>query len=65
MLDDDVNNLPADSPDRQSLAAVFSHRFFTNEIETATRGKILMLWLFAGPGARQAVRSVHQANPFR
>lgn len=47
------NNLPADSPDRQSLAAVFSHRFFSNEIETATRGKILMLWLFAGPGARQ------------
>lgn len=47
------NNLPTDSPDRQSLAGVFSHRFFTNEIETATRGKILMLWLFAGPGARQ------------
>ena len=47
------DNLPADNPDRQSLAAVFSHRFFTNEIETATRGKILMLWLFAGPGARQ------------
>lgn len=41
-------HLPETSADRQSLVNIFSHRFFTNHIETAIRGKILRLWLFAG-----------------
>lgn len=40
--------LPESSADRQSLVNIFSHRFFTNFIETEVRGKILKLWLFAG-----------------
>lgn len=48
------DNLAPDNPDRQSLAAIFSHRFFS-PIETATRSKILMLWLFGGPTARQKI----------
>lgn len=45
-------NRPANDPDRQSLEAIFGHRFFTNHIETEIRGKILTLWVQAGP-ARQ------------
>jgi len=46
------DNRPENDPDRASLVAIFSHRFFTNHIETAIRGKILSLWALAGP-ARQ------------
>ena len=45
-------NLPDDDDDRRSLVNIFSHRFFTNHIETEIRGKILSLWVEAGP-ARQ------------
>ena len=45
-------HLPADHADRVSLNRLFSHRFFTNEIETPIRAKILTLWLFAGPTSR-------------
>ncbi|MEM8808938.1 MAG: hypothetical protein AAGF01_23210 [Cyanobacteria bacterium P01_G01_bin.38] len=46
-------NLPEADPNRQSLANIFSHEVFETEIrETALRGKILKLWLFAGTHSR-------------
>ncbi|MXO90847.1 S8 family peptidase [Pontixanthobacter aquaemixtae] len=42
-------NLPEDNPDRISLANIFSHRFFTNQMEVELRGKLLTLWVQAGP----------------
>lgn len=46
------NDLPESDSDRQSLERIFTHRFFTNHVETDIRGKILTLWVDAGP-ARQ------------
>jgi hypothetical protein len=46
-------HLPESEPDRAALVKLFSHRFFTNEVEASVRGKILTLWLFAGPKSRQ------------
>jgi len=45
-------HLPESDPDRASLVSIFSHRFFTNHVETEIRGKVLSLWVQAGP-ARQ------------
>ena len=50
-------NLPAGDPDRASLVSIFSHRFFTNHVETAIRGKVLTLWVVAGP-ARQRLSTL-------
>lgn len=50
-------NLPEDNADRLSLANLFSHRFFTNQMETEIRGKLLTLWVEAGP-ARQRLHTL-------
>ena len=50
-------NLPADNPDKMALTTLFSHRLFTNSVETEIRGKILTLWVLAGP-ARQRVHTM-------
>lgn len=48
------NTLPASNPDRRSLARVFENEVFQNEIaDDATKGKILLLWLFGGPSRRK------------
>lgn len=51
-LEDLWDVLPPAHPDHAALMAIFTHRFFTNHIETEIRGKILTLWMLAGP-ARQ------------
>ena len=50
-------NLPPDNADRRALTALFSHRNFTNGIEKEIRGKILALWVQAGP-ARQRLHTL-------
>ncbi len=45
-------NLPETDPNRQALVRLFGSPAFTNGIETAIRGKILKLWLFAGRTSR-------------
>ena len=51
-LEDLWEVLPPTHPDHAALMAIFTHRLFTNHIETEIRGKILSLWMLAGP-ARQ------------
>ncbi|MEL6453108.1 MAG: hypothetical protein AAFQ40_00140 [Cyanobacteria bacterium J06623_5] len=46
-------NLPESDLNRQALARIFSHEVFETEIsDVSLRGKILKLWLFAGPQSR-------------
>jgi hypothetical protein len=50
-------NLPANNADKVALTALFSHRFFTNSVEKEVRGKVLSLWMQAGP-ARQRMHTL-------
>ena len=45
-------NLPEADPHRQALARILGNTFFTNHMEAEIRGKVLKLWLFAGPDSR-------------
>ncbi|MGH8564665.1 MAG: S8 family serine peptidase [Gammaproteobacteria bacterium] len=51
------SHLPAGNPDKIALTTLFSHRFFTNHVEKEIRGKILTLWVQAGP-ARQRIHTL-------
>lgn len=44
-------NLPESSPERLALVRIFAHQAFLSA-NVETRGKLLKLWLFAGPSAR-------------
>lgn len=47
------DHLPEADADRQSLQRIFTHRLFTNSIEETVRGRILTLWIEAGPARQQ------------
>jgi subtilisin family serine protease len=46
-------DLPETDADRQALARVFAHAAFQNELTVQQRGRLLTLWLFAGPTSRR------------
>lgn len=49
------SNLPEQDPDAQALVQVFSHPTFQGITDEDVRGKILKLWLFAGPNSRSRI----------
>lgn len=51
------NNLPSDDSSALTLASVFSHPVFKS-CDTADRGALLKLWLFAGPSMRDRLTEV-------